>query len=138
MMVQVQLCSHGESAIGKYPLECVKTMDKIARHIESNINYWGRFKRREYIFENITIEEYEFQIDYSICETARNIEAKAIVSYTERGDTPRIISSFLPPIPIIAITPVEKTYRQLALAWNVVPILIEKQEVITDAIASRN
>ena len=112
----------GESAMGKYPVQCVQTMSKIANTIESDIRYWRRFQNSN--FEPTTCEKYEFNLNHSICLTAKEMSAKAIVAYTEGGDTPRTIASFLPGCPIYAITRNEQTYRQLALSWGIVPILI--------------
>lgn len=117
----------GESAMGKYPVECVETMNKIATQIESNLKYWKRFINREY---NLETPDYEFNLNYSICYTAMSMKAKAIFAYTECGDTPRILASFLPNCPIYAVTTNEKTYRQLALYWNVHPMLFKEKEDI--------
>ena len=59
-----------------------------------------------------------------------DMDAKAIFAYTEKGDTPRILSGFSPACTIYAVTYNEITYRQLALSWGVCPMLLEKEEVI--------
>ena len=117
----------GESAMGKYPVECVKTMVKIADAVESSLKYWKRFKNREYDLKSLN---YEFNLNYSICFTAMQMDAKAIIAYTECGDTPRIIASYLPACPIYAFTSNERTYRQLALYWNVHPFLLPKGNTV--------
>ncbi len=117
----------GETAMGNFPVECVKTMNQIASKIESSIKYWKRFRNRDCDFKNIN---YEFNINHSICSTAMNMEAAAIFAYTETGDTPRIVSSFTPCCPIYAITQSKQTYRQLALIWGVYPKLLEPQKTI--------
>ena len=125
----------GESAMGKYPVECVKMMATIANTVEADIDYWKRFTQNAYDSSNLN---YEFNINHSICLTAKEMKAKAFVSYTERGDTPRTIASFLPGCPIYAITANEITYRQMALGWGITPILIKKEadpkELISDGI----
>lgn len=113
-----------ESATGKYPLECVKTMTKIANMVENDINYWKRFDNNDF---NPTNLNYEFNLNHSICLTAKEMKVKAIVSYTEGGDTPRTIASFLPECPIYTITSNETTYRQMALGWGIIPILIKEE-----------
>ena len=105
----------GETASGSYPVNCVETMNKIATATEASIHYWEGFHDSERDFENIG---YEYNINHSICETAMNMNAKAIFTYTESGDTPRILSSFTPACPIYAVTQNEKTYRQLALSFH--------------------
>lgn len=113
----------GESAMGKYPVMCVETMSKIATAVEASINYEKRFKRREY---NLDYENYEFYLAHSICSAAHQMNAKSIFAYTQCGDTPRIISSFMPCCPIYAVTTSEKTYRQLSLVWGVTPIFVNE------------
>lgn len=125
----------GESAMGKYPVECVETMSRIANAVEKNIKYWKRFTRREHDLTNLN---YEFNLNHSVASTAMEMNAKAIFTYTETGDTPRTVASFLPACPIYALTYNEKTYRQLALTWGVTPILIKGKQspdkVITQGI----
>ena len=113
----------GESAMGKYPVQCVETMSRIAHAIEDSINYDKRIARRNLDFG---IENYEFYLNHSICSAARKMNAKAIFAYTEEGNTPRIISSLLPNCPIIAVTKDEKTYRQVGLVSDVIPLLIKE------------
>lgn len=85
-------------------------MDRVALAIEKSLKYWRRFKNRGYDLDKLN---YEFNMNYSVCTLACNIGAKAIIAYTETGDTSRILSSFGPECPIFAITQNETTYRQL-------------------------
>lgn len=117
----------GETASGNYPVECVKTMNKIAIGIESSIKYWKRFRTREYDLKDTACE---FIMDYAVCTTAMNINAKAIIAYTSTGSTPRMVSSFGPGCPIFAITQNENIYRQLGLAWGIIPKIFEPQPSI--------
>jgi len=125
----------GESATGKYPLECVKMMSSIAGAVESTLHYTKRFKAT--VCEEYD-SNYEFKLNHSICATAIEMKAKAIVAYTEKGDTPNIISGFTMDCPIYAVTRHEKTYRQLALTWNVQPVLVKNgkspKEIISNGI----
>lgn len=122
----------GESAMGKYPIKCVETMDQIALAVEGYIKYWKRFTRREHDLQGL---DYEFNLSHSVTSTAMEMKAKAIFAYTETGNTPRMIASFLPCCPIYALTSNEKTYRQLALAWNTTPILIKDKSKPNDVIS---
>lgn len=115
----------GETTIGKYPVECVKTMSNIAKSIEKSIHYWKNFKNEEYHEEKGKYSE--FTLNYIKCMTAMHIGAKAMFIYTKTGDTPRMISSFLPKCPIYAITPVKKTYYQLALSFGITPVMTSKK-----------
>lgn len=123
----------GESAMGKYPVKCVETMNEIATAVEQNIKYWKRFIRREYDLSNL---DYEFNLCHSVAGTAMEMNAKAIFAYTETGNTPRMVASFLPSCPIYALTNNEKTYRQLALSWNTTPILIKNKTKPNDIISA--
>ena len=122
----------GETAMGKYPIKCVETMNDIATAVEGYIKYWKRFTRREHDLSNL---DYEFNLSHSVTSTAMEMNAKAIFAYTETGDTPRMIASFLPSCPIYALTNNEKTYRQLALAWNTTPILVKDKTKPNDIIS---
>lgn len=116
----------GECAMGKFPVECVKTMVKIANRVEPEIDYWKRFKTND----NIDLTALEEKIAYSTCVMAMNMNADAIVCYTNTGDSARRLSGLGPQCPIIAITDNRRTFNQLGLAWNVTPIYMEKQENI--------
>ena len=120
-----------ESAAGKYPIECVKTMDTIARAIEGSIKYWKRFKNKEF---PILGRDYEFNLNYSTCMTAMNLDTKAIFAYTDTGRTAMNLAGFMPKCPIYAITSNEEVSKQLALVCNVNPILVEKKENIDDMV----
>ena len=120
-----------ESAAGKYPIECVQTMDKIAKSIENSIKYWKRFKNREF---PILEKDYEFNLNYSTCMTAMNLDTKAIFAYTNTGRTAMNLAGFMPKCPIYAITPNEEVSKQLALVCNVNPILVEKKDSIDEMI----
>ena len=122
----------GESAMGKYPVKCVETMNDIATAVENYIKYWKRFTRREFDLSNIN---YEFKLSHSVTSTAMEMKAKAIFAYTETGSTPRMVASFLPGCPIYALTSNEKTYRQLALSWNTTPILVKNKTNPNDIIS---
>ena len=119
----------GETATGAFPIECVKTMSRIAIAVEDSIKYWKRFRNRQYNLKN---GDYEFNINYAICGAAESMEAKAIVAYTDTGDMPRKVTSFGPECPVYAITQNEITYRQLGMCWNIIPRLFEPQESIDE------
>ena len=60
------------------------------------------------------------------CEIAAELGAKAIIASTSSGETARRVASHRPATPIIAPTPSRTTYRQLALVWGVVPLLVDR------------
>ena len=116
----------GETAAGKYPVECVKAMDKIAKNAESNIHYWKRMKLDE--ADYTTVDD---KIAYIIVNSAQKIKADAIVTYTKTGNSVARIAGLGAGCPILAITDDKKTYNQLALTWNVTPLYVESKETIT-------
>lgn len=122
----------GECAMGKYPVECVKTMVKISKAIEGTVNYWKRFNKKD--FKKIDSEDLERNIAYTTCVTAEQVKADAIVAYTHKGDSVRYIAGMGPGCPIFAITDNESTFYQLSVAWNVTPILVKDGKTIEDTI----
>ena len=120
----------GECAMGKYPVECVQTMVKIANRVENDIDYWKKFRKSE----NIVLDTLETKIAYSTAVMAMNLDADAIICYTHTGDSARRFSGLGVGCPILAITDNKRTYNQLALAWNVTPIYVEKKDVIDDIV----
>ncbi len=115
----------GECAMGDYPLECVQTMDKIAKRVEPTINYWKRFDQNE----NYELNDLEDNVAYSVCVMAKNIKADAIICYTNTGKSARRLSGLGAGCPILAVTNNKRTFRQLALAWNVFPVYVEDENI---------
>ena len=122
----------GECAMGKYPVECVETMDKIALSIEGAIKYWKRFNRKEIKHDK---EDLEGTIAYTTCVTAEHVQADAIVAYTHKGDSIRKLAGLGAGCPIFAITDDEKTYYQLGASFNVHPVLYTEGKTIEDTIS---
>ena len=122
----------GECAMGKYPIECVETMVKISKNIESTVHYWKRFKEKE---EKSKLECFSKYVVYTTADTAEHIGADAIVAYTHSGNTARTLAGIGVECPILAITDCAKTYQQLSAAWNVTPILVEGEPSVEDTIA---
>ncbi|MDY6314295.1 MAG: pyruvate kinase [Clostridia bacterium] len=111
----------GETAAGKYPVEAVQAMSKIAKETEHNIHYKKRFATSSFEIRNMTDA-----LSHSTCSLAMDVGAKVIVACTRSGMTARLISRFRSPIPIIGMTTDEKAYRKLALSWGVLPVLSEE------------
>ena len=115
----------GESATGKYPIECVKMMGKIAETIESQMEHWMVLNRktRSGDLKNVTLD---LIVGHALCEIAMQVEAKTIFSLSAHGNTPKAIASFRPDCDIIALTPDIRTARQMNLFWGVTPLYVEK------------
>ena len=111
----------GETAVGKYPVQAVATMAKIAETTESSIDYKKRFYDAEFKIRN-SIDA----ISHSTCGMAIDINAKAIVACSLSGMTARMVSRFRSPVDIIGLTTNETTWRKLALSWGVIPAMCEK------------
>ncbi len=120
----------GECAMGKYPVECVKTMVKIANRTEPEINYWKRFDDKD----KIQLNTLEDNITYSTCIIAKNTNADAIVAYTHTGDSARRLAGMGAGCPILAITDNKRTFRQLGLAWNIHPVYIDPKDSIDNTV----
>lgn len=118
----------GETAFGKYPVESVKMMRSIIEEAERMQNYF-RLKHIE------RIKKKTAAFSQSVCHAAfyssREIEAKAIIVLTMTGHTGKIMSNYRPGVPIIALTPKEKTLRQLALYWGITPSLLKETIEVT-------
>ncbi len=113
----------GETAAGKYPVETVKTMAKIAERTEGGISFKKRFT-----LADIKIQSITDAVSHSTCAAAFDLGAKAIITVSQSGYTARKISRFRPECMIIAATTSKKAYNQLALNWGVVPTMAAMQE----------
>lgn len=111
----------GETAVGKYPVEALRTMASIAERTEEDIDYVKRLEHLEFN-RNMDVTN---AISHATCTTAHDLKAKAIIALTSGGKTARMLSRFRPVCPIIAPTISKKTRRQLSLSWGVIPIMSE-------------
>ncbi|MFE4710337.1 MULTISPECIES: pyruvate kinase [Paenibacillus] len=108
----------GETAAGKYPVESVLTMSRIAEKAESALDYREIFNKQQFAQETTVTEA----ISQSVAISALDLNAKAIISSTVTGHTARVVSKYRPKAPIIAVTTQERTMRQLSLVWGVTPV----------------
>jgi len=111
----------GETAAGKYPVQAVAAMAKIAKTAEESINYRKRFYSSSFEIRN-TVDA----ISHSTCGMAIDIDAKAIVACSLSGMTARMVSRFRAPVDIIGLTTDEATWRKLSLSWGVIPAMCER------------
>ena len=110
----------GETAAGKYPVQAVLAMARIAENTEKNIHYDKCFLSAEFKIKN-TVDA----ISHATCGMAIDIDAKAIAVCSLSGMTARMVSRFRPPVDIVGLTTSEKTWRKLALSWGVTPQMCE-------------
>jgi pyruvate kinase len=116
----------GETANGKYPVEAVRTMARIAERAEQDIDYAKRFFAHAGDDRTSDISD---AISHATCSIAYRLNAKAIITVTKSGGTAKMISRFRPEIPIIACTPSAETQRQLSLSWGVTALLMGEERV---------
>ena len=116
----------GETAMGKYPALAVEVMGRIVTQAENDAFEMDAYAGISYEIDN---NDTTNAVCDATCTTARDISAKAIIAVTKSGQTARRMSKFRPVQPIVAATPVEKTFHQLALSWGVFPVLARLQSI---------
>lgn len=131
----------GETANGAYPVESVKTMDKIARTVEGSETYKEKMRNFNQNSANWTgsnPSDIGSVMAHAAYATATDIQATSLLVPTISGNTPRLISRFRPEQMVIAATPNETVYRQLLLNWGVYPLLVkiaeDSEEMIQNAL----
>jgi pyruvate kinase len=107
----------GETAVGAYPLNAVKMMNRIATTVELDEGYRHALHEQAPEPEDTTADA----VSFGACQMAYSLSAQLIVTFTSSGTTALRVSRNRPDAPILAITPSERAYRQLAVAWGVVP-----------------
>jgi len=119
-----------ETASGNFPVEAVKVMDKIAESTESHIDY-ENFKDEESALHTVSSA-----VGRSASWLAKDLNAKAIIAYTQSGFTASSVAKFRPACPILGLTPNEETQNRLNIMWGVVPGVTEGFEHTTDMFRS--
>ena len=114
----------GETAVGKYPVEVVETMVRIAAKTEEDIDYKSRFS----MYEMPTYANVTHAISHATCTTAHDLGAAAIITLTMSGTTARMISKYRPVCPIIGCTSQRKSMQFMCLSWGVIPMYVENME----------
>lgn len=112
----------GETAAGRYPLEAVETMARIACRTEKVLPYDKMLLNRGLV-SNATVTD---AISYATCATAENLGISTIITATQSGSTARMVSKHRPRSKIIAATPDERVARRLNLVWGVIPLLVKR------------
>lgn len=123
-----------ETAVGTYPLEAVRAMDRIAREMESHRQgrspaFDAAVGRRAESDDNRHPKpgssipaRTEDAIGVAVCAASELLHVPFILCFTSSGFTARKVATYRPTVPIIAATPEVETYRQLSLVWGVLPI----------------
>ncbi|GKU75780.1 pyruvate kinase [Paenibacillus sp. L3-i20] len=108
----------GETAAGKYPVESVQTMSRIAERAEDALEYREIFTKQANAQQTSVTEA----ISQAVANSALDLNAKAIITSTQSGFTARMVAKYRPKAPIIAVTTDERVMRRLALGWGVIPV----------------
>jgi pyruvate kinase len=112
----------GETAVGRYAVQAVNTMARIASVTERSMPY-AEWLQRAFMAGSRSITDAISQV---ACEIAAELEAVAIITSTTSGETAQQVASHRPATHIVAPTPNLTTHRQLALVWGVAPLLIDR------------
>jgi pyruvate kinase len=108
-----------ETAVGKFPVEAVATMARIAERIEQEVAlHTNPNQARD------TKRSIPNAISQAVGQIAEQLGAAAIMTLTQTGATARNVSKFRPQTPILAVTPHVNVARQLQLVWGVKPLLM--------------
>lgn len=123
----------GETSVGKYPVETVKTMSRIAENAEATIHYdRRRITRPEFMEMELGGDIKTNAIAHAVCNAAADLDAKCIVAFTESGSTARAVSCRRPGKLIVGATPSEKTFHRMTMSWGVIPCLVGRPLSGTD------
>jgi len=121
----------GETASGKYPLLAVNAMVRIAGEIERSSAFAQGPKYDIPVLDHLRqgATPTEHAVAAASVEAVSLLGAPALVVFTRTGLTARLVSSYRPPVPIVAISDQERTVRQMALVWGVKPVRFTGQEI---------
>ncbi len=115
----------GETAVGKYPVQAVEFMARIAEEAEAAI------RPRE---SDAHIAGLGESVAHAACRAAEEQGAKAIVAFTQSGATALLVSKHRPSVPVIAATPSEVVARKVSLYWGVAPLILRTKHTTDDMI----
>jgi pyruvate kinase len=111
----------GETAIGAYPIEAVRTMSGLALRAEESFRDYGHLQKIRSEPTHVVTEA----VSQAAITMAHHLDAAAVITLTESGFTSRAISKYRPDCPILAVTASKRVMRKLALNWGVTALLFE-------------
>jgi pyruvate kinase len=120
----------GETAIGRYPIKTIQTMERIISDAEFHNTRWGYRSVNEPV---ITADD-AVATTHAAQALALDRDVSAIAVFTRSGRTARLMSKVHPQAQILAFTPDETTYRQLGALWGVKPYLVPMAHSVEDMI----
>ena len=110
-----------ETAVGRFPVEAVEVMRKVAAATEATIPYRDLLENRR-----ILVKKIQDAVSFSACEVAHELGASCIVAHTRTGTTAQRVSKFRSPVPIIALTYRYPVMNRLSLLWGLYPHKVQK------------
>ncbi|BCN30456.1 pyruvate kinase [Anaeromicropila herbilytica] len=122
----------GESAMGKYPVEAISMMVKIATETEAHLDFDAMLAEKE----NLKTKSVSNAVSFASVTTAKALNSKLIVASSMSGYTTRLVSKFRPKATIIGLSPCDKTLRKMQILWGVKPVKAT-EEKSTDAILEK-
>jgi pyruvate kinase len=117
----------GETAMGKYPVQSVEVMSRIAIEAETSV------RPRQ---PNSELSGTDESVAHASCRAAQEQNARAIVTFTQSGSTALLVSKHRPGVDIIAPTPFDMIARKISLYWGVTPIILKTKRTTDSMIAS--
>jgi pyruvate kinase len=108
----------GETAVGDFPVQVVRTMARICLDTEANQDYIKQFKKLD-----VKISTIADAVSHSCVSAAHDLNASCIVVCTTSGSTARMVSRYRPQTPILAITTNKSVYHELGMSWGVEPAM---------------
>jgi pyruvate kinase len=110
-----------ETAVGRYPVEAVEVMKKVALATEATLPYREFLEARRPLVQKI-----QDAISFSACQAAFDLDASCVVARTRTGITAHRVSKFRSSVPIIALTHSEPVMNRLSLLWGLYPHMVGK------------
>lgn len=107
-----------ETTLGKFPVEAVLVMARVAARVEREINHQAVLQN-----SHLTPKTITDSFSHAAVSRAHEIGASAIVALSRGGFTARMVSRYRPHKPVVVFTPEQKTYNQMALSYGCYPIL---------------
>ena len=122
-----------ETSIGDHPNRVIEVMSNICKEVDSRNDTSSLLSK-----EDSKEDSFTTTLARAAVQIADDIDARAIVAFTETGKTPLLISNFRPKAEIITFSTKDKTLKQLNLLWGVEQFPIEKKETFSEMLKSAN
>ncbi|HEY6011994.1 MAG TPA: pyruvate kinase [Nitrospirota bacterium] len=117
----------GETAVGKFPVQAVSVMARIAEQAETSLSSLPPDRHISGIDESVA---------HAACRAAAEQQARAIVTFTQSGSTALMVSKHRPGMCVIAPTPFDRVARKISLYWGVTPVILKTRKTTDDMITS--